>query len=221
MDKLYIVIPAYNEEANIETTIQQWYPIIEKHNGGGASKMVVVNDGSTDDTWKILCRLSESMLLLKPLTKKNGGHGSSVLYGYNYAVEMGADYVFQTDADGQTDPGEFEEFWNLRKDYDAVIGKRTIRGDGKARKFVENTVCLLLRLMKSGLVKKYIKKLPKNYNLPNIMMTTYFAYYHEKLCFREISFKPRQGGVNSINIKKIIKIGWNALRDFRKLKKQM
>lgn len=236
MDKLYIVIPAYNEEANIQKTIQQWYPIIEKHNGGGASKMVVVNDGSTDDTWKILCRLSESMPLLKPLTKKNGGHGSSVLYGYNYAVEMGADYVFQTDADGQTDPGEFEEFWNLRKDYDAVIGKRTIRGDGKARKFVENTVCLLLRiifgvkvpdanapfrLMKSGLVKKYIKKLPKNYNLPNIMMTTYFAYYHEKLCFREISFKPRQGGVNSINIKKIIKIGWNALRDFRKLKKQI
>ena len=79
MDKLYIVIPAYNEEANIEKTIQQWYPIIEKHNGGGASKMVVVNDGSTDDTWKILCRLSESMPLLKPLTKKNGGHGSSVL----------------------------------------------------------------------------------------------------------------------------------------------
>ena len=236
MDKLYIVIPAYNEEANIQKTIQQWYPIIEKHSGGGASKMVVVNDGSTDDTWKILCRLSESMPLLKPLTKKNGGHGSSVLYGYNYAVEMGADYVFQTDADGQTHPGEFEEFWNLRKDYDAVIGKRTIRGDGKARKFVESTVCLLLRiifgvkvpdanapfrLMKSGLVKKYIKKLPKNYNLPNIMMTTYFAYYHEKLCFREISFKPRQGGVNSINIKKIIKIGWNALRDFRKLKKQM
>lgn len=57
MDKLYIVIPAYNEEVNIQKTIQQWYPIIEKHNGGGASKMVVVNDGSTDDTWKILCRL--------------------------------------------------------------------------------------------------------------------------------------------------------------------
>lgn len=236
MDKLYIVIPAYNEEANIEKTIRQWYPIIEKHNGCGASKIVVVNDGSTDNTWKILCRLSESMPLLKPLTKKNGGHGSSVLYGYNYAAEMGADYIFQTDADGQTDPGEFEEFWNLRKDYDAIIGKRTVRGDGKARKFVESTVCLLLRiifgvkvpdanapfrLMKSGLVKKYIKKLPKNYNLPNIMMTTYFSYYHENLCFREISFKPRQGGVNSINIKKIIKIGWNALGDFRKLKKEL
>ena len=31
MDKLYIVIPAYNEEVNIQKTIQQWYPIIEKH----------------------------------------------------------------------------------------------------------------------------------------------------------------------------------------------
>ena len=41
MDKLYIVIPAYNEEANIQKTIQQWYPIIEKHSGGGAQKWLL------------------------------------------------------------------------------------------------------------------------------------------------------------------------------------
>ncbi len=236
MDKLYIVIPAYNEEINIERTIRQWYPVIENHNRTGESRIVVINDGSTDHTWKILCSLSDSMPLLKPLTKKNGGHGSSVLYGYHYALKMGADYIFQTDSDGQTNPDEFEDFWKLRNDYDAIIGKRTVRGDGISRKFVENTVCLILRiifginvpdanapfrLMKSGLVKKYINKLPANYNLPNIMMTTYFAYYHENLCFREISFKPRQGGTNSINIKKIVKIGWNAVGDFRKLKKEL
>lgn len=33
MKKLYIVIPAYNEEENIETCINDWYPIVEKHNG--------------------------------------------------------------------------------------------------------------------------------------------------------------------------------------------
>ena len=176
------------------------------------------------------------MPLLSPLKKKNGGHGSSVLYGYRYAIDKGADFIFQTDADGQTNPAEFEAFWELRQKHDAVIGKRIIRGDGISRKFVENTVCLLLRiffgvkvpdanapfrLMKTSLVKKYIKKLPRDYNLPNIMMTTYFAYYHENICFQEISFKPRQGGTNSINIKKIIKIGWKALGDFRKLKKEM
>ena len=152
------------------------------------------------------------MPLLSPLKKKNGGHGSSVLYGYRYAIDKGADFIFQTDADRQTNPAEFEAFWELRQKHDAVIGKRIVRGDGISRKFVENTVCLLLRiffgakvpdanapfrLMKTSLVKKYIKKLPRDYNIPNIMMTTYFAYYHENICFREISFKPRQGGTNS------------------------
>ena len=57
--------------------------------------------------------------------------------------------------------------------------------------------------------------------IPNIMFTTYFAYYQERITFREISFKPRQGGVNSINIPRIIKIGWKAVGDFRKLKREM
>ena len=35
MDKLYIVIPAYNERENIQQTIEDWYPIVEKYNGGG------------------------------------------------------------------------------------------------------------------------------------------------------------------------------------------
>ncbi len=236
MEKLYIVIPAYNEEANIERTVKEWDAVIRRHSGEGESRLVVVNDGSTDSTWEILCKMKKEMPLLEPLKKANGGHGSSVLYGYSHAVQHGADYVFQTDADGQTDPEEFEAFWDLKEEYNAIIGSRSVRGDGKSRKFVENVVCLLLRmifgirvkdanapfrLMKAELLEKYIKRLPEDYNIPNIMLTTYFVYYKEKVCFREISFKPRQGGVNSLNLKKIVKIGWKALGDFRKLKKEM
>ena len=75
--------------------------------------------------------------------------------------------------------------------------------------------------MKSKLVEKYIKKMPGDFNLPNVMLTTYFAYFNEKIKFINISFKPRQGGVNSINVKKIIKIGWKAIQDFYMLKKQI
>ena len=50
MEKLFIIIPAYNEEANIENTVREWYPVIKKHNGDGRSRLVVVNDGSTDHT---------------------------------------------------------------------------------------------------------------------------------------------------------------------------
>lgn len=236
MENLYIVIPAYNELENIEQLIKDWYPIIERYNGNNRSRLVVINDGSKDNTYELLCELAKTRPLLEPITKKNGGHGSTVLFGYRYAIENKADYIFQTDSDGQTNPEEFHEFWENREDYDAIIGNRTVRGDGKQRKFIENTVCLLLRLifgvkvsdanapyrlMKTSLVEKYIDKLPVDFNIPNIMFTTYFTYFHEKVKFIEITFKPRQGGTNSINIKKIVKIGWKAVGDFRKLRKEI
>ena len=95
MDTLYIVIPAYNESENIKRTIEEWCPVVEKHNGGGASRLVIINDGSRDDTYEIASAECETHPLLTVLTKPNGGHGSTVLYGYRYALENGADYIFQ------------------------------------------------------------------------------------------------------------------------------
>lgn len=233
---LYIVMPAYNEEVNIKNTIDEWYPIVERHNENGKSRLVVIDDGSKDKTLTVIEKYTESHPYLVTLTKPNGGHGSTILYGYQYAIESNADYIFQTDSDGQTSPDEFENFWKEIDKYDAILGNRTVRGDGKDRKFVENVVCFLVRLvfgvkvkdanapfrlMKSSLVAKYINKLPKNFNLPNIMFTTYFLYFHEKVKFVEISFKPRQGGTNSINIRKIFKMGYKAIFDFIKLKREI
>lgn len=232
MEKLYIVIPAYNEEETIEMVAREWHEVVEKI--GKESKLVIINDGSKDGTYKKLCDLKKKLPQLEPLTKENGGHGATLLYGYRYSIDNKADYIFQTDSDGQTNPKEFDAFWEERHKYDAIIGSRTERQDGTSRKFVEKTLLCILkmtfgvkipdsnapfRLMKTELVKKYINKMPQDFNLPNVMLTTYFAYFHEKIKFIEISFKPRQGGVNSINIKKIVKIGWKALSDFRMLKK--
>ncbi len=236
MDSLYVIIPAYNEEANIERCVADWYTIVENHNDEGKSKLVIINDGSKDKTYDMLCSMKKDYPLLVPLTKENGGHGSTVLFGYRYAIENGADYIFQTDSDGQTKPEEFEEFWQNREEYDAIIGERLKRGDGNGRKFVENVVCFLLkiifkvsakdanapfRLMKTSLVDKYINKLPADFNIPNIMFTTYFLYYKEKVKFLPITFEQRSAGKNSINVKKIVKIGIKAVGDFRKLRKDM
>lgn len=236
MDTLYIIVPAYNESENIGKLIDDWYPVVEKHDGGGTSRLVIINDGSKDNTYDIMQEYAKDRPLFLPLTKPNGGHGPTLLFGYQHAIKNHADYIFQTDSDGQTDPMEFEQFWMLRDTYDAVIGARSARQDGVSRKFVEKTLLLILwltfgvkipdsnapfRLMRRELIEKYIGKLPENFNLPNVMLTTYFAYFHEKIKFIEITFKPRQGGTNSINIKKIIKIGWNALGDFKKLKRDI
>ena len=108
MDKLYIVIPAYNEEANIKKVIQDWYPIVEK--AGNSSKLVIIDDGSKDSTYQMMLTEAKELNAFEPLTKPNGGHGATVLYGYEYALDKGADYIFQTDSDGQTLP---EEFWDF------------------------------------------------------------------------------------------------------------
>lgn len=238
MDSLCIVMPAYNEKSNIESVVEQWYPIVEKYNGNGRSRLVVIDDGSKDDTYKIICELSKNMPLLVPMTKVNGGHGSTVLSGYRYALEKEFDWVFQTDSDGQTNPEEFELFWEQREKYDAIIGDRqATREDGFSRVLVENVLRLIIkiifgnldipdanapfRLMKRELVGKYIEKMPVDYNLPNVMLTTYFVYYNEKIKFEKISFAPRRGGENSINVPKICMIGWKALGDFIALRRSM
>lgn len=236
MDSLYIVMPAYNEEENIEETVKTWYPLLQRDDISADSRLVIADSGSTDKTHEILENMKLTYPQIEILSNTGKQHGPKVISLYNYSIQQKADYIFQTDSDGQTNPDEFEDFWNIRNQYEAILGCRNVRGDGKSRAFVEHVVCFLLklyfgvkvpdanapfRLMKTDLVAKYLHRLPEDYNLPNIMMTTFFEYYNEKIVFKNITFRPRQGGVNSINIPKIIKIGWKALGDFRMLKKEM
>lgn len=234
MDKLYIVIPAYNEEANIKQVIEDWYPIVEAHNGNGASRLVIIDDGSKDNTYSIMQEYAKNLPLFQPITKPNGGHGATVLYGYQYALENGADYVFQTDSDGQTLPTEFPPFWELREQHDMVIGWRNGRQDGASRVFVTKTLKWVIklcfgvtvtdantpfRLMNADTLRKYIGLIPKDFNLSNVILSVIYAKKGCSVKYLPITFRPRQGGVNSINLKKIFKIGQQALKDFRDINK--
>lgn len=234
MDTLYVVMPAYNERDNIEDVVSSWYPVLEGKNPD--SRLVVADSGSTDDTHEILVKMQEKYPQLVILSDTGKQHGPKVIALYGYAIKCGADYIFQKDSDGQTLPEEFDAFWQLRNGYKGIFGHRAVRGDGKSRAFVEKVVCFLIkcyfhvkvpdanapfRLMDAKTVAKYLPRLDKDYNLPNIMMTTYFAYYKEEMTFRQVTFRPRQAGKNSINIRKIVKIGWKALKDFHNLKKAM
>lgn len=233
MDRLYIVIPAYNEEENITAIIKDWYPIVERI--GNGSKLVIIDDGSKDSTYSIMKELSASLPVFLPLTKPNGGHGATVLYGYHYALKEGADYIFQTDSDGQTLPEEFWPFWEQREAYDMIIGNRKDRQDGLSRVFVTKTLKFILwlyfhvnikdantpfRLMKASTLQEQITFIPKDHNLSNVLLSALYAKRKLAVKYLPITFRPRQGGVNSINMKKIIRIGRQALKDFRMLNRK-
>lgn len=234
MSKIYFVLPAYNEEANIEETIRLWYPVVEKC--GSDSRLVIANDGSKDSTYEIMARLQPRYPLFIPLDKPNQGHGPTVIYLYRYAIRQDADYIFQTDSDGQTNPQEFDAFLSASKDYDCVMGCRPVRGDGKDRKMVENVLRTYVRLffhvwvpdanapfrlMKASVLAKYLDVMPTDFNLPNAVLAACFSKFHERVKYIDITFKPRQGGVNSINPKKILKIGWKAISDFWNISKTL
>ena len=234
MDTLYIVIPAYNEEDNIIKVVESWYPILGK--GSEQSKLVIINDGSTDKTYQILESISHIYPNLHIINKKNGGHGSAVYAGYKYGIDNYADYIFQTDSDMQTLPSDFESFWTKRNDYSALFGYRPIRGDGADRAFVEKVVCIIVklffhvdvpdanapfRLFNRITLEKYIKIIDPEYFLPNIILTAFYARCDEKILFLPISFLAREKGEQSINIKKIIKIGIKSLKDFKRYSKRL
>ena len=234
MDKLYIVMPAYNEEENIECVIKEWYKVLNL--AAEESRLIVADSGSTDKTHIILTNLKKELPKLEILSDTIKYHGPKLIAMYRYAIVKKADFVFQTDSDGQTNPDEFKGFWDLKEDYDVIIGHRVIRGDGYIRKLIEKIVCLILkiifnvnvkdanapfRLMKTNVLGKYIDRFDDDYELPNIMLTTYFSFYKHSILYKEISFKKRQGGKNSINLCKIMKVGFKAISDFKKFKREM
>ena len=237
-DVLYIVMPAYNEEANIESVVKQWYEIIRKINESAdvKSKLLIANDGSKDKTYEMMQLLASNYPDFEPIDKPNSGHGTTVLYLYRKAIEAGADYIFQTDSDGQTNPDEFWQFWENRDKYDFQIGDRSTREDGTDRIFVTRVLRFVVRfmfgvyvkdantpfrLMKTERLQAILKAIPSDFFLCNVAITAIAVKWNERCKWYPITFKPRQGGVNSINFKRIIKIGWKALGDFRMINKNL
>lgn len=234
MEKLYIVIPAYNEEVMIQSVIAHWYPVVE--NIGTDSRLVIIDDGSRDRTYQIVNKCMERYPQLIALTKNNEGHGATVRFGYEYAMEAGADYVFQTDSDGQTLAEEFPEFWTRRKDAAMVIGNRIHRQDGFGRVMVTKVLRAVIavmfhvdikdantpyRLIKTDVLKEQMYLITEKFNLTNVLISIIFTKRKLGVLFLPITFRPRQGGVNSINIPKIFKMGIRALEDFRRLNKSI
>ena len=237
LEKIYIVMPAYNEEANIEEVIHQWHPVCEKINAeGNVARLVIANDGSKDNTLRIMLRSREKYPYLVPIDKPNSGHGATVLYLYRLAIADNATFVFQTDSDGQTLPEEFWRMWENRHKFDFHIGTREGRQDGASRVFVTKTLRLVVwlmfhvwvkdantpfRLMNAKRLQAVTRHIPEDFFLANVAVSAIAVKNNETIAWYPITFRPRQGGVNSINMKRVFKIGLKALGDFHLINKNL
>ena len=119
INKVLLVIPAYNEEKNIERVVkrlQEEFPELD---------YIVVNDGSRDKTASI-CREKGFHLLDLPV---NLGLAGCFQAGMRYAYEKGYAYAIQFDGDGQHRPEYIAPMERkMREGYDIVIGSRFLEG---------------------------------------------------------------------------------------------
>ena len=161
-----IVMPAYNEEACIENVINLWLPIFNQVSG----VLIVVNDGSKDNTGVILNRLALEDARIVVIQQENAGHGLSVLNGYRKAIALGAEFTFQTDSDDQLVPADFWKLWNARHLSPFIIGHRKNRRDPYLRILITRVIPVInfflfgtwikdanipFRLMQTSYLKKF------------------------------------------------------------------
>ena len=211
--KKIIIIPAYNEEENIERTVNA----IQKSAQG--FDYVIINDCSTDNTRKI-CEEKEFNIVKLPI---NLGIGGAVQTGYKYAYENGYDVAVQVDGDGQHDP----EFLNTMADYliehqvDMVIGSRFIEKKGfqssitrrMGIQFFSKLIKVLtgkkitdptsgLRMIGRNVMEIFSEDYPRDYPEPESIV----AVLRKNMKIEEIPvvMLERQGGVSSISPKKSI-----------------
>jgi len=122
---LSVVIPAYNEEKRIGKTLREVNRYLEKQNY--EYEILVVDDGSKDDTVKVAEALASEIKNLKVLGYGNNqGKGYAVRFGLSKAT---GEYRLFTDADNSTSIDQIEKMWPyFEKGFDIVIGSRDIKG---------------------------------------------------------------------------------------------
>jgi len=124
-----VVLPAHNEAENIRTTVENCISYLE--NNVSDYEVVVVNDGSTDDTQKIVQELkstnSKVFLVNHPVNK---GYGSALRSGFDKAS---CEYTFFMDSDGQFNINDLDRLIPLVSAKDVVIGYREDRADSFIR----------------------------------------------------------------------------------------
>ena len=121
-----IVFPAYNEAENIVQVVEDFAAVLSDV----STEIIVVNDGSTDDTQRVLEAITLPNLRVIQ-HEVNLGYGSALRSGFSAALGR---WTFFTDSDRQFRPQDFNRLWERRMEADLILGVRSDRQDPSFRR---------------------------------------------------------------------------------------
>jgi dolichol-phosphate mannosyltransferase len=220
-----IVMPVYNEAACINEVLDDW--IRELDLSSISYRLLVLNDGSRDNTAEVLARYDNNPKI-KIINKQNTGHGPTILQGYHMAV-ADAQWVFQVDSDNEIAARHFKTIWQKREKYDAAVGIRADRNQPLSRKiisFFSRFVVILFygtgvtdvncpfRLMRAEVLKQILVRIPENTFAPNVAISGFLALSKANILNIPVPHSNRQTGEVSIKKWKLLKA---ALKSFMQI----
>lgn len=143
--KTLIIIPAYNEQESIKNVVNEIYENIDN------CDILVVNDGSTDNTYNEAIKTNAKVLNLS----NNLGIGGAVQAGYLYAYKNNYDIAIQIDGDGQHNPKYINDMIQIISNgqTDMVIGSRFVIKTGYKQTFFR----MLGIKLTSGIIKMFAR----------------------------------------------------------------
>lgn len=213
--RILLIIPAYNEEDNILKVVHKIYHYNKENDTN--YDIIVINDGSKDDTEKILCENNIKHINLI----NNLGIGGAVQTGYKYALENNYDIAVQFDGDGQHDINYVKNIIKpiMNNNANMVIGSRFIDKNtskfksSKARQIGIKIISFFIKIVTSKKIydttsgfravdKELIKKFSTSYPVeyPEPVSTTEvlkFGYRVEEVA---VSMNERENGISSIRM---------------------
>lgn len=196
-----IIIPAYNEGEVIAS-------VINELRENDINNILVINDGSTDNTEEILKKINVAFIS----HKTNKGYGASLKTGIKNTK---SEYVAIYDGDGQHLPSELVKLMNEINDYDMIVGARNSESfqvsnrkwGKKLIKFVVNKITDFdvpdfnsgLRIFKRELILKYLHLMPDGFSFSTTSTVTFLKLKHD-VKYVPIFVKEREGRQSNVKM---------------------
>jgi len=216
-----VVIPVYNEEANLPHLLERLRPVMEKM--GKSYEIIFVDDGSRDNTLSIL-----KSFLIYPEVKvveltRNYGQHAAIFSGFSV---VGGDIVITLDADLQNPP---EEIPNLVKvmeegDYDVVGTIRKERKDSLLRTFPSRIINVITRKITKVnmsdwgcMLRAYRRDVVErmaNCHEHSTFIPALATYFAKKVTEIEVIHEARHGGESHYSLRKLINLQFDLVSSF-------
>ena len=209
-----IVVPVYNEEealVNLGQGVRQ-----ELTRLGQPWEIIFVDDGSTDNSAKILDNLADSDQRIRVIHfKRNSGQTAAMMAGFDFAQ---GDVIIPMDGDGQNDPADIPEMLKLiEQGYDVVSGWRKDRQDNVIQRNIPSIVANRLISAVSGVrlhdfgcsLKAYKRQVVDGIRLYGEMhrfLPIYASWHGAKITELIVNHHPRRSGESKYGFERVFKV---------------